>query len=101
VYAKYASKPHATALEIAFRNKHPETAVTVLLMHHAYGFPGRKENLRPASDATIVLDLTRSFGWYDFIVRVEGVSDFERRYAGHVETGQQSFSDPAMGQVRV
>jgi len=36
------------------------------------------------------------FGWYDFTVKSEHSSD-EARYAGHVETGSPSFSDPLMG----
>ena len=35
--------------------------------------------------------------WYDFSVFVEGNTVFEKRYAGHIETGTESMSDPAMG----
>ncbi|TRM52358.1 phospholipase C, phosphocholine-specific [Achromobacter sp. LC458] len=35
--------------------------------------------------------------WYDFTVTMG--SDFERRFAGRMETGQDSTSDPAMGVV--
>ncbi|MFT3935419.1 MAG: phospholipase C, phosphocholine-specific [Chitinophagaceae bacterium] len=44
-----------------------------------------------------VVDLSKSFGWYDFTVRVKDYKAFEKRYAGHVETGQFSFTDPLMG----
>jgi phospholipase C len=47
--------------------------------------------------AVVVLDLSKSFGWYDFTVRVHGNTSFEKRYAGHVETGKSSFTDPFMG----
>jgi phospholipase C len=36
-------------------------------------------------------------GWYDLIVTVAGDSTFKYRLAGHVETGRESFSDPALG----
>jgi phospholipase C len=36
-------------------------------------------------------------GWYDFSIRVNGNDVFEKRYAGHVETGRLSTSDPLMG----
>ena len=42
-------------------------------------------------------DLTRSFGWYDFSIKLPGNYLFEKRFAGHVETGHVSKSDPAMG----
>ena len=36
-------------------------------------------------------------GWYDFTVTIEGDSTFKRRFAGRIETGKDSFSDPYMG----
>ena len=41
--------------------------------------------------------LNRSCGWYDLIVAVNEDPTFECRLAGHVETGDDSFSDPALG----
>lgn len=49
----------------------------------------------------ITLDLSRSFGWYDFTVTVKGFNTFEQRFAGRVETGKDSFSDPLMGRVKL
>jgi phospholipase C len=49
----------------------------------------------------ITLDLSRSFGWYDFTVKVKGFNAFEQRFAGRVETGKTSFSDPLMGRVKL
>ena len=43
------------------------------------------------------LTLDKFHGWYDLIVTVEGDPVFKYRLAGHVETGKDSFSDPAMG----
>ncbi|HEX5553858.1 MAG TPA: phospholipase domain-containing protein, partial [Chitinophagaceae bacterium] len=51
------------------------------------------------TENTIILDLKKSHGWYDFTIRVDGADAFERRYAGHVDTGQDSYSDPFMGKV--
>jgi phospholipase C len=41
--------------------------------------------------------LSRTRGWYDLLITVEGDPRFEYRYAGHLENGQDSISDPAMG----
>jgi phospholipase C len=41
--------------------------------------------------------LTQFFGWYDLIVTVAADPTFKYRLAGHVETGKDSFSDPALG----
>ena len=40
--------------------------------------------------------LDESFGWYDLIVRANAEEGFLQRLAGHVETGADSVSDPAM-----
>jgi phospholipase C len=41
--------------------------------------------------------LTRFHGWYDLVVTVAEDPAFRYRLAGHVETGLDSWSDPAMG----
>jgi phospholipase C len=41
--------------------------------------------------------LQETFGWYDLVVTVSQDATFEHRLAGHVETGRDSFSDPALG----
>ncbi len=38
----------------------------------------------------------RRFGWYDFLITVEGDSLYSRELAGHIESGKASISDPAM-----
>ena len=40
--------------------------------------------------------LTSSSGWYDLSVTTAEISTFLRRFAGHVETGRPSTSDPAI-----
>ena len=47
--------------------------------------------------STLVLKLDKSFGLYDFSMRIKGFDNFEKRYAGRVETGKESFTDPYMG----
>lgn len=54
-------------------------------------------SLDPSARKKQVLDLRKDFGWYDFSVVVVGKNQFLGRYAGHVETGSPSFTDPAMG----
>jgi phospholipase C len=57
------------------------------------------KSLNSSASATMVLDLTKTYGWYDFTVKVKGNDSFEKRYAGRVETGKESFTDPMMGGV--
>jgi phospholipase C len=53
--------------------------------------------LQPSGTFQGKLLLYQFYGWYDFIVTVAEDSTFQYRFAGHVETGRGSFSDPAMG----
>ena len=57
--------------------------------------PGNKDKLK----AKAIINTTKSFGWYDITVKLKGNQSFERRYAGHVETGQPAKTDPFMGRV--
>ena len=49
-------------------------------------------------EVSVVLKLQESYGWYDFTVTADGAKA-AARYAGRVETGRSSFSDPLMGGV--
>jgi len=37
------------------------------------------------------------FGWYDFVIGVVSDPSFQQHIAGHIETGEHSMSDPAIG----
>jgi phospholipase C len=50
-----------------------------------------------SSSATIILGLQTSYNWYDFTVSSNTDTGFGKTFAGHVETGRQSSSDPQMG----
>lgn len=54
-----------------------------------------------AKSIGLFIPLDKSFGWYDISVRIPGNNTFERRFAGRVETGRPSFTDPHMGNISV
>ena len=43
--------------------------------------------------------LEKSYGWYDFRIATSSDSSFQHRLAGHLETGRDSITDPALGTV--
>jgi phospholipase C len=51
----------------------------------------------PHGSFTGSLSLSHFYGWYDLIITVAGDQTFNYRLAGHVETGADSISDPALG----
>ena len=61
---------------------------------------GKKEKTIPAGGkVAIPVNLNTSFYWYDVSAVVKGYENFEERFAGHVETGVVSKTDPLMGGV--
>ncbi len=53
----------------------------------------------PQSKSVERIVLNSSSGWYDLSITVSGYKNFEKRYAGRVETGRHGLSDPLMGGV--
>jgi phospholipase C len=56
--------------------------------------------LRPGEHQQKKWYLGDSYGWYDLVVRADAENGFVQRFAGHVETGMPSVTDPAIGQPR-
>ncbi|WP_129718259.1 phosphocholine-specific phospholipase C [Pedobacter sp. SYP-B3415] len=56
-------------------------------------------NLAGRGSGQLVLSLSKSFGWYDFHISADSNPSWLRHYAGRVETGKESFSDPNMGRA--
>ncbi|WP_343703908.1 phospholipase C, phosphocholine-specific [Chitinophaga sp.] len=65
----------------------------------SYGGKSRKLTLPAGARQKVAVALGGSHGWYDQLISVRGKNNFMRRYAGHVETGAASMSDPLMGKV--
>ena len=60
----------------------------------SYGAAAQRLNLQPGERRDVTLDLSASHGWYDFNLSHD---TFSHRFAGHIENGQASMSDPALG----
>jgi phospholipase C len=81
---------------VGLRLTNNDAAQTIEIVDHSYGSVYPAHRLAAGETATVVLPLKKSHGWYDVGVRVKGVAGFAQRFAGHVETGKDSISDPAM-----
>ena len=88
-------------IELRINNQDSSHAYTIEILDNAYkNNPIKKTVGKKGSGkerASIVIDCNKSFGWYDFTIKISGDKKFERRYAGKVETGEFSRTDPAMG----
>jgi phospholipase C len=85
-------------LQLIMEN-HENSALEVLIKEDPYQANNKVIKVPAKSRKIVTLNLQKSRGWYDFKVAIRGLKDFERQYAGHVETGEDSISDPFMGGV--
>lgn len=72
---------------------------TIEITDNAYHQPKKAIALNADSEKMMLFYLDKSYGWYDFTIKIKGNNIFEKRYAGHVETGKESKSDPLMGMM--
>ncbi|RZL07999.1 MAG: phospholipase C, phosphocholine-specific [Rubrivivax sp.] len=88
-------------LLIQLRNE-GTTACTFVLETLRYGpVPDREVSVPAGSSQTLRLPLAQNHHWYDLVAHVKTLPGWSRRFAGHVETGAPSISDPAMGGTAV
>ncbi len=82
-------------------NRSPQKQLSLRVEDMAYGASPKTMELGPIgsehTEGRLELDLAASHGWYDLRVTLVGVSQFEQRFAGHLETGRESVSDPRLG----
>jgi phospholipase C len=80
-------------LELVNRGRKRET----LHVYDAYTKRSVKQSLEPGGIMTWHWSLEDSYGWYDLTITADNDARFRQQLAGHVETGKNSASDPALG----
>jgi len=83
---------------LSFKNLSDENH-SIEINDKSYNNEKRTFVLNKSEEKEIVLDLMKSFNWYDISLKIKGSNLFEKRYAGRVETGNHGKSDPFMGKV--
>jgi phospholipase C len=71
-------------------------------VHISDAYTGKviERTLEPGGVSKEFWRLDDSFGWYDLTLAVNADSGFLRHFAGHLEAGKDSMSDPAIGKRR-
>jgi phospholipase C len=93
VRADYDEQNNTITLEIANRSGRA-ASVTIA---NAYRSRAIDLVLAPGETEAQRWSLTRTSGWYDLTLTVDGDPGFTQRLAGHLENGEDSISDPVMG----
>jgi phospholipase C len=90
-------------LELKISNLDKEKTQVIAITDNAYKEKTQSKELGKSgsktSQSTVIINLKNSFNWYDCTISVNGNNLFSKRFAGHVETGRESQSDPLMGGV--
>ncbi len=113
-YRSFTGNPHQPWIDVqAIYEEHDKTltgniavklhnrdnnAHKVTISDNSYKKGSVIRTIAPGQEATVLLDLKRSHGWYDFSVATTHSEELAR-FAGRVETGRPSFSDPLMGAI--
>ena len=96
---EYEKKGSELTGNIVIRIHNPnQDKLTVTIADNSYQTGTVRKVLAPAGAVAVVFHLKESHGWYDFTVKVDE-SNAESRYAGRVETGRPSSSDPLMARA--
>lgn len=90
-------KDYTDSLKITVSNTSGLQALNLRLADDTYQKLEKNFKVHPDSAESFTLDTAANHGWYDFKVSSPGQDNFEIRYAGRVETGNDSISDPFMG----
>jgi phospholipase C len=94
IHTSYDAQSNGITLHLANRGH----AVSVRITDRYTG-DVHEVHLKAGEPADRHWSLHKTFGWYDLVVEVESDSTFRYELAGHVETGEESRTDPAIATV--
>lgn len=78
-------------------NNTGKKTIEVLVKDLAYKSANKLLRIAGQTRITELIDLTKSYNWYDLNVSVKGKDQYIERFAGRVETGRIGKTDPLMG----
>ncbi|HRO84929.1 MAG TPA: phospholipase C, phosphocholine-specific [Niabella sp.] len=69
----------------------------IVIKDNVYGQKDVIRRIPAKGKISVSLNTEKNKGWYDLSIHDKGNSTFLRKYAGRVENGRDSITDPAMG----
>ena len=88
-------KYDAETLTVSIANPGAKSATVIVA--NAYSGKPQSKVLPPKGTAEIAIPLQATAHWYDISIAWKENPAYVRRFAGHVETGESSLTDPAIG----
>lgn len=86
-----------SSLKVQLQPRFESGSITVSVEDNSYGQTRQSRVLAAESPEVLTIATGVSKRWYDLSVRVNANSQYERRFAGHIENGAWSFNDPLIG----
>ncbi|WP_316802392.1 phosphocholine-specific phospholipase C [Pedobacter nototheniae] len=83
------------SLVFSFENK-GSLPVTLQVVDNKYKATSQNVVVKPKSTTMVVLNVAKNGNWYDFSILQTGNTLFKHRYAGKIETGEITTTDPFM-----
>ena len=83
-------------LGFRLRTESNSEVIAVQIHDNAYGNPNQEISLSSQQEIRTEIDLKASHNWYDLTVAAPSYPKYKRIYAGHVENGRWTTSDPQM-----
>ncbi|UPZ38722.1 DUF756 domain-containing protein [Sphingobacterium sp. PCS056] len=93
-YELGSTKKPTGNLVLHLKNEGQET-LDISMKDNAYRLWNKEITLKAGQSATSIIDTQQEYGWYDISVTLLN-SPFERHFAGRVETGKHSKTDPQL-----
>lgn len=90
------SKKLSGRLILSFDNKQ-DRPVEIKIVDNKYQANPQKLQLKGNAISSVSLDLSKQANWYDFTITLKGNEIFSHRFAGKIETGEITETDPFMG----
>ena len=85
-------------LRVSIKNRGKQS-LELKLVSDKYEKKSTDLSLKPSASESLTVDTSSGRGWYDFSILSPTQIGFIVRYAGRLETGSDSISDPFMGGV--
>jgi phospholipase C len=91
-------KKYTGNLQLLIENEE-DKSIKVKITDNAYRMNHKTILIEAKQEKIVTLNLQKSKGWYDFTISCDENKLMVKQYAGHVETGQESITDPLMGGI--
>ncbi|HEY0433867.1 MAG TPA: phospholipase domain-containing protein, partial [Chitinophagaceae bacterium] len=97
VQLKNAGAPGTSSGSYVVLENTGDEPLNIVIRDNAYGLPEKSVSVAARQSVQVPIDVSGSYGWYDFTVMIKEQPKFAYHYAGHIETGAHSKTDPLMG----